>query len=178
MSKSIADAIRALGENNEEVYSVVGTVIAIDEDKLTCDCAPTSGGAIIYDVLLQAMEGQATGFVLIPMIGSSVIVTFISSVSAYVGATSNIQKMQCIVSGKEVNLTQGGIEIKAGFTNITVNDNGVSIVRAGISLVDVLSQLIDAIMAITVGTPSGPSTPPVNVAQFAVVKSQLIQILS
>lgn len=48
----------------------------------------------------------------------------------------------------------------------------------GDTLVDLLGQLIDAICALTVPTPNGPSGTPVNAAQFTAIKGRLKTALS
>lgn len=78
-----------------------------------------------------------------------------------------------------VNTNNRNVNINSGNGNINLgNQNLESIVR-GETLVDLLSQLIDAINNQVFLTPSGP-TPvgPTNVAQFQTIKSQLNTILS
>lgn len=60
---------------------------------------------------------------------------------------------------------------------INHNDGSESMVL-GDTLKDTLSDLIDAILAITVVTPSGPSSTPSNAVQFTNIKAKLSQFLS
>jgi len=48
----------------------------------------------------------------------------------------------------------------------------------GGELVKILGQLIDQIVAMTVATPCGPSSPPTNAAAFKAIKGQLKTLLS
>lgn len=48
----------------------------------------------------------------------------------------------------------------------------------GGELVQILSKLLDEIIAMTVATPCGPSSPPVNAPNFAAIKARLNTILS
>jgi hypothetical protein len=48
----------------------------------------------------------------------------------------------------------------------------------GGDLVDILGKLIDQIVAMTMATPCGPSSPPTNAAAFKAIKAQLKTILS
>ena len=48
----------------------------------------------------------------------------------------------------------------------------------GGELVDILGKLIDQIVAMTVATPCGPSSPPTNAAAFTAIKGRLSTILS
>ena len=58
------------------------------------------------------------------------------------------------------------------------NGSGEEPLVKGDQLVDVLSQLIDAINQMTHPTPAGPSGPPVNAAVFSQIKQKLSIILS
>lgn len=48
----------------------------------------------------------------------------------------------------------------------------------GDTLKSKLEALLDAIIIMTVSTPVGPSTPPINIADFQKIKSELSEILS
>ena len=91
---------------------------------------------------------------------------------------------------------QGGIDISVGDNiNIITNDRDINFVTGngtmffgsqdlepmvkGQQLVDILSELIDAITQQTYLTPSGPSAVgPTNISQFGSIKSKLNNILS
>ena len=82
--------------------------------------------------------------------------------------------------GDDINITTNdrNVNINSGNGNINLgNQNLESLVR-GETLVQLLTELITAIEVMTVATPAGPSTPPLNVASFTKVKSQLRTMLS
>lgn len=58
------------------------------------------------------------------------------------------------------------------------HNNGSEPMVKGQTLMNLLNELLSACMALTVTTPVGPSTPPVNVAQFASIQAKLNTILS
>lgn len=68
---------------------------------------------------------------------------------------------------------------------VTINAKGINLgidakefLVKGDTLKAKLEALLDAIISMTVSTPVGPSTPPVNLAQFQKIKSELSEILS
>lgn len=72
---------------------------------------------------------------------------------------------------RNVNINSGNGKINLGDTNLE------SLVK-GETLVQLMTELIEAIEVMTVVTPAGTSTPPVNLASFSKVKSQLRTMLS
>lgn len=75
---------------------------------------------------------------------------------------------------------QGAIEIKnASGQTVTVGDStGTEAAALGDTLKTIIEQLCDAITKLTVTTNTGPSGPPINVAEFVAVRVQLQRILS
>jgi hypothetical protein len=68
---------------------------------------------------------------------------------------------------------------------VTINAKGILLginaeeyLVKGDTLKTKLEALLDAIMKMTVSTPVGPSTPPINIADFQKIKSELSEILS
>jgi len=89
----IGDAIQRLSKTNDEMYSLVGKVLSVDEDKRTCDVEPINGDAVINNVRLQAdLEGKS-GLVLFPKEGSHVVVTFLNKQTGYVALCSEVDKI-------------------------------------------------------------------------------------
>lgn len=102
-----------------------------------------------------------------------------------------------IITDKNVSIDSGGSLIGSFEDDISLSTNDADItldpgngnvnfgadelepIVKGDALVDVLSQLIDAIVQQSYTTPSGPTAPgPVNQAQFRQIKTKLRQILS
>lgn len=77
--------------------------------------------------------------------------------------------------GNEVILNDDHTQFKCNKFDI---GDGAEPLVLGQTLVDTLGQLCDAIKSITVPTPHGPSSTPINAAQFASIKSNLKTILS
>jgi len=78
---------------NKSIYSIVGTVVSIDETERSCEVEPVDGSANIEKVRLQASLSLTTGFVCVPSVGSFVIVTFINDTTGYISLFSEIDKI-------------------------------------------------------------------------------------
>jgi len=71
----------------------------------------------------------------------------------------------------------GDIEINGLLGKIKVGKTGkITIGNGTIDLLDLVDQMIDAIMALTVGTALGPSSVPINIASFLKIKTFLALI--
>lgn len=75
----------------------------------------------------------------------------------------------------EITLKDGEVDIVSKKIN---HNEGKEPMVLGDTLKGILSDLIDAIMAITVVSPAGPTSVPSNAAQFTQIKGQLDKILS
>ena len=84
----IKKAIKGLSETGDEVYSILCTVKSVDLTAKTCYCLPVSGDADITDVSL--IVNAQTGFMIIPTVGSKVLVTMQNESTGYVGMYSQV----------------------------------------------------------------------------------------
>jgi len=141
------------------------TVKTVNDALGTCDVE--IDGLTIYDVRLRAsVNGELSNFLVLPAIGSSVLV-------ANVG---NSATEFAVVSYSEVT----SLEFVTGDTKVIADAAGIHLERAGKNLGNVLSALISQIQAITVPVTSAPGTSgvPVNAAAFDTIKTNLQTILS
>lgn len=80
------DILKAIVSSFEEGYSLLCTVNKINGS--FCDCSPVDGSSDILGVKLQAIESK--GSLIVPAIGSMVIVSFINRNAGYVSMFSKI----------------------------------------------------------------------------------------
>lgn len=86
------------------------TVEAVDAATLTCDAKPLTGGPVFYKVKLRASEdGKDKGLVLLPKIGSVVVIGLLSKGGNAVLLAST-------------DITAAAIRTEAGFVEITETD--------------------------------------------------------
>ena len=89
----IREAIQRLADKDQEVYSQVCNVTAVDLNARTLDAEPLNGDPEIYGVRLQATPSITGGIVIIPTVNSSIVVTWLSKTKAYVALCSEIDEI-------------------------------------------------------------------------------------
>jgi hypothetical protein len=127
----IKDILKKLYENKEEIYSVLCSVVEVDEGQRTIHAKPLNGSAEIFDVRLQTMLSGVIGIVNFPKVGSDVIVNFISKEVAYVALNSEIEKIQ---------LNIGAMSFFVDATNANLDVENTSVISENI---DVASENIN-----------------------------------
>lgn len=167
----IGEAIKKIVASDEEVYSVVGTVKNIDEQAKTCTVTPVSEDADLLQVRLQAAIAGQAGLLVIPKIGSQVVVTFLNQVTGYVALTSEVDRIEYSIADKVLILDQNGFGIESGLTDLTTEVS---------ALFDLLAKLYDALLQLKLITPVGPtvSVDPASATQLVTQKVTLQQIES
>lgn len=189
---NLRDTLLQLVNNNEELYSLIGEVTAIDMDAMTCDVRPLNGSADVFGVRMSA-DPDHRGLHLIPKQGSICVITFLSKDTAYLSLISDLDQLMVDIEDTSLIINDEGIEIKRGNTAITATSSeiviisgseikatgsGVLIKNGAESLRGILDDLITQITLMTVGTPAGPSTVPVNAAAFSLIKTRLSTLLT
>ena len=91
----------------------------------------------------------------------------------------NKDNSSLIISGDTVSITSKEQNKLVANSSITLG-KGTDKAVLGSVLINILTQLITAIstMTVTCGPPTSPSSPPINIAQFQALQSQLNTILS
>ena len=140
----IREAIQRLADQDQEIYSLVCKVTAIDTTARTADVAPLNGDPVIYTVRLQATPSLADGLAIIPVVNSNVIVTFLDKTRAYISLFSEIEEI--IINGgnlgglinitpltDKINTLENDLNtLKNVFTAwITVPNDGGAALKAG-----------------------------------------------
>jgi len=91
---SLKQLIEQLADKGDQVYSKVCKVISVDTEERTCEVEQLSGGANIPSCRLQAAINQSDGFMLVPAVGSFVIVSWLNKNVAYVSLCSQLEEIQ------------------------------------------------------------------------------------
>jgi hypothetical protein len=168
MADNTNEALKALKRfvNDQHTVTVLAaSVVSVDEDALTCDVSDGEDTEL-YDVRLRAaIDGSDQGPVMIPAVGSPVLI----------GNIGNSPNSYFVISYTAVSK----VAFLIGTSKIEMAADGIAIERNAQSLKDALNSLLDAIKTITVtcASPGTPSTVPINVAAFDAVKTQINQIL-
>ncbi len=179
---------RRLQESAETVS--YGEVSAVDEAARTCTVEME--GIPYENVLLYAVEkAELKGPVLIPKIGSMVLVKRIANDRYFVAMFSEVEKMLLTIGEKTtVEVSEECVRIQTGKETTVMADaencllrvdesimkatkKGLTFVKGGAGLKKTLEELIDAITKLTVPTGVGPSGVPINTADFMKIKQGL-----
>jgi len=91
MDYNIGDLIAKLADKKEEVYSIICKVSEVSGE--VAELAPLNGDASLFDVKLLAGT-SATPLLITPVVGSTVIATFLSKDTAFVSLYSEIESVQ------------------------------------------------------------------------------------
>lgn len=104
----IIDAVRKMaGTYNKELsVMVVAEVVSVDMATRSCVCNPLSGGGSSYLTGVQLMAEVDDGFLLVPAIGSAVIVCYSPRSVPYIALFSAIEKISLF--------TASGIQLQGG----------------------------------------------------------------
>ena len=130
--------------NARSFHTVVATVKSVDRQELSCDVEPLDGGADMFDVRLRAaLDTERGGLVLLPTVGSTVLVS----------AINDNWNFPYVAMVSEVDL-------------ITVKTQQES-------LKTLLNDFLGAVQQLTVTTPAGPSGVPINLAAFQQLAARL-----
>tara|TARA_R110002020_G_scaffold72109_1_gene185567 strand:+ start:3286 stop:3786 length:501 start_codon:yes stop_codon:yes gene_type:complete len=91
MDYNIGDMIAKLADKKEEVYSIICKVSKVSGE--VAELAPLNGDASLFDVKLLAGT-SGTPFLITPVVGSTVIATFLSKDTAFISLYSEIESVQ------------------------------------------------------------------------------------
>ena len=112
---NIGQMIKALARQGANIEAQLCTVTAVDAAARTVDCEPLDESAPLLGVNLQANQGLTSGMVLIPKVGSYVIVALMNDgVNGCVIATEEIERMELVIGEARVEVTEDGIVLNGG----------------------------------------------------------------
>lgn len=162
---------RLIQERNKTILQ--GIVTEINQDNRTCSVQ--IGGVVYEDVRLYGIvKPELKGFVMIPAVGSTVLVGRIEeSNELLVLLFTEVEKLVYTVADVSITSDKEGCSIIAKDSNIRITPGGMAFVRSGSGLKRTLSDLINAITKLTVPTAVGPSGMPINAADFIKIKQDL-----
>jgi hypothetical protein len=133
---NIKAAIQKLAETRDEKYCKICIVDAVDETARTVDVSPIDESAPILGVNLQANQSGGVGVVCFPMVGSYVVVAFLSSATAVVVLTDEIEKIMLKIGDTTSEIIDGKITLNGG-------ENGGLVIAE--KLIDDLKKINDFI---------------------------------
>lgn len=107
---SIRDHIQALADDQRQVYSLVGVVKEVDKANRICTVQPSNDPEDkLYGVRLQSAQGLNEGVLVLPKVGSEVVVTFINESTGYVALCGEVDALEISIHGYQLSIDQDGI---------------------------------------------------------------------
>ncbi|SNB17161.1 conserved hypothetical protein [Flavobacterium psychrophilum] len=162
---NIAGVIKKISKSSDEVYAKICEVLEVNTEDKTIDVKPIDDTAEIFNVRLQA-ESETGGLVLIPKVGSMVLVVFLNKNNAAVVNTSEIEKLSLLISP----------------CKFEVDNTGFLLQKENETLKKIMIDLVGAVkqMSFTLTTPdtiNGTTTLLNNTSQFTSIETRINQFL-
>lgn len=186
---------RLFAGNNAADTVFQAVVTKVDEGEFTCQVR-RNDSVDYFDVRLRGViDAGLQGVALIPKLQSTVLVCRIGgSNELFVCQFTEVEKVFLtsgdteillnpdvieITKGEKVSVTiaEDGVTVKAGETTLKAATGGLTLTRSGSGLKKTLTDLLTAIQKLTVTTGVGPSGPPINIADFIKVQTDLSNYL-
>lgn len=105
--RSIVDSIRQLAGTHliDSVGMIYAEVVSVDEDKYTCECEAIGGDAQTSIINVALMAGVNDGFLLVPKIGSAVVLIMSKRYQPFIAQYSEIERIE--MHGTAIELNDG-----------------------------------------------------------------------
>jgi hypothetical protein len=178
-SSKIKAGIRTLVFKPNEIIS--GTVVpgSTNGGAYTISVQPSDESQPIHGVMLNAITNDGNGLILFPKDGSDVIIGSIDGpgewtvirTSEILRAVITIERVTYELDSEQVKMQNGDVVFSVGSALFKMN-------TVSESLFQLLKDCFTYIAELTVTTSSGPSSTPVNAADFANLITRLNNLLT
>lgn len=157
------DAVRKLAgtQLSDEIFLLTCSVESVNEGARTCDCYNIEGTAVTDIPNVQLMADIDDGLLLIPAVGSTVIVMYSKRTVALVVMFSQIDKVLIISGSSAVTVKDGLIEFNDGSYGglVRVQDLTKKLNNLENSLNDLISKFNAHTHILTLSSGSGTAAP-------------------
>lgn len=191
----IEELRRKIRSDREDGIIFPATVTKVDESDFTCEVR-RDDAVDYFDVRLRGLVNPALkGIAFIPVLNSTVLVCRIGKsnelfvcqfteidkvifTSADTSLTVDADKIE-VLKGEKLSILVNAesMTIQAGQATIKTTTGGLTLTKGSSGLKKTLDDLLTAIQKLTVTTSLGPSGPPINIADFIKVQTDLSNYL-
>lgn len=178
-TSKIKEGIRRLSNKPYEIIS--GTVVhgSVDMTAYTMSVQPSDDTEPIAGVLLNAVSGENNGVILFPENGSDVIIGSIDGPGEWVLLRAGkITGVRITIGNVSFEMDDAQVNIQNNNVVLNLSDSVFKINTASESLFQLLKDCFTYITELTVPTPSGTSSVPVNIADFNNLLTRLNNLLT
>lgn len=135
--------------SNEFPMPLPGSVLSVDG--LFCNVQPSNGAAEIKKVRLIANTEAEKYYVLVPKVGSDVIVTWLSKHVGVIALVSEVEKVLCKAGDVVYELDANGFNLKHGTTvEFDIDATGYLVKKDADTLKQILTLIVEAVQPIVV----------------------------
>ena len=175
----IKAGIRALANNPYEIIS--GTVVpgSVNTGEYSMSVQPSDDSDPIEGVMLNPVTENGNGMILFPKDGSNVVIGSVDGSGEWVlMRASDLTKAIITIGDVTYEMDNTQMNIRNGDVIFNVSDRVFKMKTPEESLYQLLKDCFTYITALTVPTPSGTSSVPVNVADFNNLITRLDHLLT
>lgn len=160
--QQIRDGIKNLAKSalSSSIVTMLGQVVSVDEAEMTCVVKDYEGNEI-EDIRLRPVINGKESMTLFPKVDGWALIIKIEEEDDWM-----------LIGADEIDK----IRIKVGTSEFEIQ-NGFLIKRADETLKKIFDDLFTAIEQLTVNTNVGPSSVPINAADFAAIKTRVDNLL-
>lgn len=182
MSKNaikITGAIKSLVNEPYEVIS--GTVVpgSLDMARYTISVQPSDSGAVINEVMLNTITESGNGMILVPADSSNIIIASVDGPGEWtLMKASELTRAIIKIGNVTFEMDSGQVNIQSGNVIFNVTDSIFKMNSTTESLYQLLKDCFTYITELTVPTPSGTSSTPVNSVDFNNLITRLDNLLT
>lgn len=157
----IRQGFQKLASQHGPLQTILATVKSVDEGESTCILVDEDG-LEMFDIRLKPVLTADESVVMFPAVGSFVLIARIEDDEEWLLiACERVDKYRITVADCVIEMESDGIKIS----------------KADETLKSILSDLIDAIKALTVPTNTGASGTPINAASFTAIENRVNNFL-
>ena len=178
-SAKIKSGIRSLAGSHHEITS--GTVIpgSLDTSANTVSVQPSDDSNPIEGVMLNAISENGNGFILYPADGSNVVIGTVDGEGEWTLLNaSELAKTTVKIGSVQYEMDDTHVSIINGSVLFNVSDSLFKLNTGSENLFQLLKDCFTYMTELTVSTPSGTSSVPVNVADFNSLITRLNNLLT
>ncbi len=153
---------------------------SVDLETMTCDVRDLDDHDL-FDVRLRADTSDSDGWILVPSVGSSVLVADIgnSETDYCLVGTSTVNSVTALVNGTRLEIKPNWALASIDTVTFQIKADGLYLKKGAESLKKILDDLIDQVnlLTVTCAAPGAPSTVPLNSAAFTAIRTRVDNLL-
>lgn len=152
--RSIQEAVQKLAGTHlkDEIHIIAATVIDVDQAERTCSCSPIGGKAVTDLANVQLMPEVDDGWLLIPAIGSTVIIQWSTRNVPHIIMWSALEKAFLVtlngiqLQGGELGGLPVSRDLVTKFNNIETAFNQLNAKVNGLAPTPVIPPLVETVV--------------------------------